>query len=242
MSNFVLLNPAQHSKLKVITERSEAYGDAVNYVMTFPFEFRNIQSCYPIFFQKDSASDAYYPIALLGFEQNENLFLDNPGWSAPYVPLMIRRQPFLIGYQTDANDPEKRNPMVSIDMDNPRVNENDGEALFLEHGGTSDFLQQATENLELIHQAHDHSTKFMAKLAELELIEAFSMTITLSNGSENQLLGFYALNEEKVQGLSGEVLADLNQQGFLQPLFMVIASQSCVRDLVDRKNKLSTQA
>ena len=242
MSNFVLLNPAQHSKLKVITERSQAYGDAVNYVMTFPFEFRNIQSCYPIFFQKDSASDAYYPIALLGFEQNENLFLDNPGWSAPYVPLMIRRQPFLIGYQADANDPEKRNPMVSIDMDNPRVNENDGEALFLEHGGTSDFLQQATENLELIHQAHDHSTKFMAKLAELELIEAFSMTVTLSNGSENQLLGFYALNEEKVQGLSGEVLADLNQQGFLQPLFMVIASQSCVRDLVDRKNKLSTQA
>jgi hypothetical protein len=82
----------------------------------------------------------------------------------------------------------------------------------------------------------------MAKLAELELIEAFSMTVTLNNGSENQLLGFYALNEEKVQGLSGEVLADLNKQGFLQPLFMVIASQSCVRDLVDRKNKLSTQA
>ncbi|GHA13348.1 peptidase [Arenicella chitinivorans] len=237
MSNFELLNPAQHSDLKVITERSADYGDAVNYVMTFPFEFRNIQHCYPIFFQKDATSSAFFPIALLGFEQNENLFLDNPGWNAPYVPLMIRRQPFLIGYQTDANDPNQRNPMVSIDMDNPRVNETDGEALFLEHGGTSDFLQQATESLELIHQAHEHSAKFMAKLAELELLEAFSMTVKLNNGSENQLLGFYTLNEEKVQNLSGDVLSQLNQQGFLQPLFMVIASHSCVSDLVERKNK-----
>ena len=237
MSNFELLNPARHSKLKVITERSADYGDAVNYVMTFPFEFRNIQHCYPIFFQKDPTSDAFFPIALLGFEQNENLFLDNPGWNAPYVPLMIRRQPFLIGYQTDANDPSQRNPMVSIDMDNPRVNETEGEALFLEHGGTSDFLQQATASLELIHQAHEHSAKFMAKLAELELIEAFSMTVKLNNGSENQMLGFYTLNEEKVQNLAGDVLSELNQQGFLQPLFMIIASHTCVGDLVERKNQ-----
>lgn len=237
MSNYVLLNQTEHAKLKVITDRSAELGDAVNFVMTFPFEFRNIQACYPIFFQKDPDKGIVYPVALLGFEQGENLFLDEAGWNASYVPLMIKRQPFLIGFQSDPADATKRNAMVSIDVDNPRVNQEKGEALFLEHGGTSEFLQEATQSLELIHQAHQHSEKFVNKLIELELLESFTLDIALENGSENQLLGYYTINEEKLQGLDGEVFGALNDEGFLQPLFMIIASHACIRNLVDLKNK-----
>ena len=42
----------------------------VKYVMTFPFEFRNIQSCYPIFFQKDASSGKFFPLALFGFDDD----------------------------------------------------------------------------------------------------------------------------------------------------------------------------
>jgi len=236
MTNFVLLNPEEHANLKVITERSAEYGDNVKYAMTFPFEFRNIQSCYPIFFQKDAESGKFFPLALFGFDNDENLFLSESGWNAPYVPLMIRRQPFLIGFQQDPDNPEQKTAIVSIDMDNPRVSESEGEVLFPEPGGTSEFLQKVTGNLELIHQGNEHSERFVNALIEHDLLESFTLEITLDDGSSNQLIGFYTINEDSLRQLSGGVLGNLNEQGFLQPIFMVLASHSCIRSLVDLKN------
>lgn len=236
MTKFVLLDPAKHANLKVITERSAKYGDNVKYAMTFPFEFRNIQSCYPIFFQKDSNSGKFFPLALFGFDNEENLFLTESGWNAAYVPLMIERQPFLVGFQEDPEKPGAKRAIVSIDIDNPRVNESDGEELFPAQGGTSEFLQKVSGNLELIHQAHMHSEKFMSALTEHGLLESFTLEIELNDGSGNQLLGFYTINETALQQLSGEDLGRLNEQGFLQPIFMVLASHSCLRTLVDLKN------
>lgn len=236
MTNFVLLDPAEHANLKVITERSAAYGDNVKYAMTFPFEFRNIQSCYPIFFQKDANSGKFFPLALFGFDNDENLFLSESGWNASYIPIMIRRQPFLIGFQKDPDNPEAKRAIVSIDMDNPRVNETEGEELFPAQGGTSQFLQKVTGNLELIHQAHIHSEKFVNALIEHDLLEAFTLEIKLNDGSGNQLIGFYTINEDSLRQLSGPALGGLNEQGFLQPIFMVLASHSRIRTLVDLKN------
>lgn len=236
MTNFVLLDPAEHANLRVITERSAQYGDNVKYAMTFPFEFRNIQSCYPIFFQKETESGKFFPLALFGFDNDENLFLSESGWDAPYVPIMIKRQPFLIGFQNDPDNPEGKKAMVSIDMDNPRVSESEGEVLFPQQGGTSEFLQKATANLELIHQANAHSEKFVNALIEHDLLESFTLDIELNDGSSNQLLGFYTINEDSVRQLNAGVLGSLNEQGFLLPIFMVLASHSCLRTLVELKN------
>jgi hypothetical protein len=236
MTNFVLLDPKEHSNLKVITERSERYGDNVKYAMTFPFEFRNIQSCYPIFFQKDADSGRFFPIALFGFENNENLFLSDAGWNATYIPVMIKRQPFLIGFQQDPENPEKKRAMVSIDLDNPRVSETEGEPLFLEHGGTSELVNKTAGNLELIHQASEHSEKFVASLIEHDLLESFTLDIELNDRSGNQLLGFYTINEDSLQQLTADALGSLNEKGFLQPIYMILASHSRIRTLVDLKN------
>ena len=235
MANFVLLDPAEHAHLKVITERSAAYGDDVHFAMTFPFEFRNIQGSYPIFFQKDPGSGKFYPVALFGFERGENLFLNETGWDARYVPVMIRRQPFLIGFQDDPEKPGQKRAIVSIDLDNPRVSETQGEALFPE-GGTSAFLQEVSANLELIHQASEHSKRFVDALIEHDLLESFTLEITLKDGSGNQLIGFYTINEDSLRQLSGPAFASLNEQGFLQPIYMAVASHSCIAELVDRKN------
>jgi len=247
MTNYVMLNNAEHAGLRVATERSKEYGDEVKHVMTFPFEFRNIQAHYPIFFQKDAETGTFFPLALFGFAGNENLFLTDDGWNADYIPLMIRRQPFLIGFQQDAENSAKKNAMVTIDLDNPRVlgldgdsqDDTPGEALFHDHGGTTDFLQEISQSLELIHQAHEHSDEFIKALVEHDLLESFTLEIELVDGSKNQLLGFYTIREESVQALSGEILGELNERGFLQPIFMVIASHSCIADLVARKNAIA---
>lgn len=241
MSNFVIVDSKLHTNLKVNTSRSAELGDNVMYTMTYPMEFRDIQSCYPIFFSKDPDSGQFYPAALLGFEEGDNLFLDDNGWQATYIPMMIRRQPFLIGFQPDPSQgKDATKPVVSIDMDNPRViaqgNDESGETLFDEAGNPSEFLQQTIGRLESIHRGLEHNKGFIAALLEHELLESFTLEITLNDGSNNKLMGFYTIAEEKLQTLSGDTLAKFNTQGYLQSIYMAMASFSRIRAMIDKKN------
>ncbi len=237
MTDYVMLNPEEHKDLRIDVSHSADMGDGVNFAMTFPFEFRNVQGHYPIFFQKSGDSGEFYPVALFGFEPGENLFLDEDGWTAPFQPAMIRRQPFLIGFQDQGPDIKEKKAVVTIDMASPRVGTVDGEPLFLEHGGTSNYLQQVTQTLELIHQAHEHSEKFVKALLDHELLEPFSLNVDLEDGSSHQLLGFYTINEQKLQALSGSTMQSFNEYGFLVPAYMILASHSCIRQLISLKNK-----
>lgn len=236
MPNYELLNNVDHKNIRVLTKRSPALGDNVHFVMTFPLEFRRVQSCYPIFFQKDANTGKFFPLALLGFEAGENLFLEEGKWDADYIPLMIRRHPFVIGYQQDDSAPEGKSMVVSIDMESPRVSQTDGEPLFLEHGGNSDFLASMTALLEDIHIGHQINAEFVEALVEFDLIETVSMEIELNDGSKRQLLGLYTINEERLEQLDGEALAKLHNRKFLFHIYMVLASLSSFRTLIDKKN------
>jgi len=237
MANYVMLNNVEHQNVKVITERSARYGDDVHFVMTFPIEFRRVQSFYPIFFQKDASTGKFYPIALFGFEAEENLFLKENGWDSNYVPLMIRRHPFLIGLQNAPEEADANRSVVSIDMGSPRVNETEGEALFLPHGGTSEYLASMIEVLEDIKVGHEMNAKFIDALLEFDLIESVSMEIELNNGSKRQLLGLYTINEERLEQLDSEALGKLHSRQFLLPVYMILASMSSFRTLIDKRNE-----
>lgn len=236
MTNYALLNNVDHAEIKIITERSARYGDDIMQAVVFPFEFRNIQACYPILFQQDSAG-GFYPLALFGFQDRENLFLDESGWQAPYIPAVVRREPFLIGFQDSKTQGEtERARVLSIDMDHPRVNREHGEPLFQPLGGRTPFLEKTADLLETIYAGIEHNRSFIGALQELDLLEAMTLEIELKDGSRNQLIGFHCLAEEKVQALSAEVLGELNERGYLMSLFMVLASMGNLQRLAELKN------
>ncbi len=234
MNNYALLNNVDHQDVRIITDRSAEYGDAVMYAPTFPAEFRDVQSTYPILFHTNEEGELY-PIALFGFQNGENLYLDDSGWDAPYVPAMIRRHPFMIGYQEDATQSEPTR-VLSLDMDHPRVSREKGEALFQPLGGRSPFLTSAANLLESIYLGVQHSEEFVKAVAQHNLFEPVSFNIQLKDGSTNQLLGFHTIHEERLQELSGDVLQSLSERGFLMPLFMLLASLSNIQTLVEKKN------
>ena len=99
MSNIELLDNVTHKDLKVITQNSAKLGDNNNDAMIFANEFVEIQREYPIFLRKDPETGQFYASAMLGLEQNENLFLHNDRWMARYIPAVVARGPFLIGFQ-----------------------------------------------------------------------------------------------------------------------------------------------
>ena len=236
MGEPALLNNVDHQDVRVITERSAKYGDDVMFAMTFPAEFRDIQTDYPILFHKHEEG-VYGPVALFGFTEGENLFLDDAGWNATYVPAMIRRQPFMIGFQqTKIDGNHELIRVLSIDMEHPRVSETEGEALFQPLGGRTEYLEDAANLLEVIYEGLEHGKAFVKELNDRGLIEEVSFDITLKDGSRNQLLGFAAINEDRVQELTAEALEQFNQKGFLMPMFMMIASMSNIRKLIEKKN------
>jgi hypothetical protein len=238
MANNVLLNSIDHKDLKVITERSQQYGDNVWYSLTFPAEFRSVQAYYPIFFNKDANTGQFFPVALFGFQDQENLFLTDNNWDAAYLPLSIARQPFLIGLQnTNEEGEDKKQRVLHIDMDHPRVNQEQGEALFLEFGGNTPYLDTVADMLEALHHGIVDSNIFIELLIEHELLESFNLDLELNDHSKHQMSGFYTINEEKLSELSSETLATLHARGYLQAIYMAIASQSNIRGLLNRKNR-----
>ena len=91
--------------------------------------------------------------------------------------------------------------------------------------------------MRTIYEGRKQSRHFIDMLVRHELIEAFTLNIPLDDGSNNQLLGFYTIAEEKLNGLPDQIIIDLMRNGYLQAIYMVIASFSNFRDLIARKNR-----
>jgi SapC len=238
MANHVLLNNVQHHDLKVLTGYGAEYGDNVATVLTFPTEFADVQREYPILFQKDSQTGEYRSIVLLGFEKSENLFLNNGQWNANYVPAIVARGPFLIGFQEqEVGGNISKEPVIHVDLDNPRISRTEGTPVFLPRGGNSSYIDQVAMILNGIRQGLDVSKEMFAVFSSMELIEPVNVEIKFTSDLQYDLQGLYTISQEKLAALDGESLARLNKSGFLQGAFLAVSSLSNLQRLVTLKQQ-----
>lgn len=237
MANHVQLNNVEHKDIRVITDRSSSLGDNLWYSLLIPREFRAAQSCYPIFFQKDPATGKFLSVALFGFQNGENLFLDQGGWSADYIPLSVLRQPFFIGRKPGVEEgKEKIHHVIHIDMESKRISKSEGELLFKEYGGNTPFLDRVSVMLETLHQGILEMDQFINILLMYDLLEPFTLAITLNDGSKNQLVGFYTINEEKLKILDEDAIIKMHRSGYLEAIYMILGSYSRISYLIEQKN------
>lgn len=234
MTKHELVNNIDHKDIKIDTKRCEEYGDNIWYSFTFVDEFRAVQAYYPIFFNKDPQTGQFTPVALFGFQDQENLFLDGHGWQAGYIPISVSRMPFTIGKQMQ-NGEEAR--VLTVNIEHPRVNKQIGQPLFLDFGGNSDYLESIAEMMEALHHGVAKNTEFVNCLTELELLEPFTLDVQLNDQSKNQMIGFYTINEEKLAKLSDEQLSGLWHSGYLKAIHFIMASQGNIGHLISKKNK-----
>jgi SapC len=233
MSNHQILNPTDHRDLRVHSGASAAFGDTVMASLTIPDEFRAVQAHYPIVFRRDLTSGAFSALAMFGFDNGENLFLDGDRWDARYRPLAQSIQPFLIGRAgSDAGIAQ-----VHIDMDHPRISTSgEGTRVFDDDGRTTPFMEAVATRLAELDSGYRQSPEFCATLERLELLEPFTLEVPLNDGSRHSLVGYHIIAEERLSALDGAALGDLQAKGYLLPVFMAVASISRFSDLVARKN------
>lgn len=233
MTKHQVLTPEQHGELRIRTDVGVDLGDAVMTTLTVPSEFRRVQDAFPILFRLDAATDTFTAFALFGFEAGENLFLDAVRWDAPYRPLTLDIQPFLIGRAS----PEIEGKQVHVDMGSPRVAANgEGVRVFDEFGRTTPYLDAIADKLGELDAGYQDSAPFFAALRRHELIEPLTLDVTLGDGSENRLVGWHTIDEERLAALDAAALGELQAEDHLLPIFMAVASIGRIGELVRRKN------
>ena len=233
MANHAILTAEQHRALRVDPAVGAERGDAVMSSLVVPGEFRRVQGDFPILFRLTPERDRYQALAMFGFEPGENLFLDHDRWDARYRPLAMRIQPFLIGRQPD----EQGERQVHVDLDSPRIaRAGEGIGLFDEFGRPTPYLDAVAEQLGELDAGWRGLDDFFAALDRHQLLEPLTLEITLDNGSINRLVGYHAINEDRLQALDAAALGDLHAAGYLLPVFMAVASLSKVAELIARKN------
>lgn len=233
------LDNITHKDLRIIISHHPDYGDNVSYTNVFVSEFRTVQAHYPIFLRKHTDSSQFEAVSLFGFAEQENLFLDAQGWHADYIPLTIRRRPFLIGFQNVQDQGMlKKEPVVHVDMDSPRVSNIEGEPVFLSQGGQSPLLQEVSSILKEIHLGHEQTNSFINTLLEHDLVESISVKVTLNDGKSHELTNLYSVNEEKVNALEGKLLQEFHTKGYVFLIHMMLASMANLTTLINKKNQL----
>jgi len=238
MANIEVLNHVTHQNLKVIAHPSDSRGDKVGSVLTFPTEYGSMMLEYPIFFRKDPQTGEFCSVALLGLQEDENLFLTGEQWHGHYLPLAFARGPFVISYQDQTELGKSENePVISIDRESPKVSLQKGESLFDSNGQASQFTQQVNRYLLAIHKGIEFSRAMFASFISCDLIEPVDLDIKLEDGSQFKIAGNYTIHEEKLLNLDGDTLVQLNKKGYLQAAYAVIASLNNMKKLIQLKNQ-----
>lgn len=238
MANIQALNPKHHSDIKIDTNYSAELGHNQGAVMVLPHELRDVQREYPILFRKHHETGRLFPNALLGFTEHENLYLSaNNQWHSDYVPMAFRKGPFLIGFKHDQNG--QQSPILSIDMDDPRVSNNGDVGLFDGENNPSEYLNNINDILHQMHEDNGIMLSMIDAFNELNLIEPLTLDIHLSNGERINFAGAYTIAEEKLLALKGSALEKLNGAGFLSAAYYISGSLGNIQKLINIKNNQS---
>jgi hypothetical protein len=237
MARYELLNNVAHKNLRVATRFGAAYGDDIGMVPAYPTEYAELVREYPIFFRKNEDGE-YQSVVLLGFGVNENLFLDGEQWKATYLPAHIARGPFLIGFQERNVDGELRHEaVINVDLEHPRVNFEEGEAVFLPQGGNSSYLEHVTTLLRGIRDGVEGGKAMYAAFDSLDLIQPLTLDIKFDDQHGANVTGLLGIDRERLAALDAESLHSLHRSGYLEGAYLVLASMHNMRRLMAEKQR-----
>jgi hypothetical protein len=231
MTQIVPLNKEAHRTLKVDGRAAAAYGDSRHFVQVIVNEFPRLVVHYPILFSKNADTGQLYCGAMLGFDQGENLFLEDWRERDTYRPLTLQRMPFY------AHGPE-----IAIDLDHPRVGAEAGQPLFDQTGRPSRYLQSIIWAFQDIKPGIETTKVFIARLLQLKLIEPIDIEVELDDGTRHQCVGLYTVNQDILEKLPDAAVVELFRRGYLTLIHLMIASLKQLPLMARRKNSRLLEA
>ncbi len=153
--------------------------------------------------------DQFVLVALMGIEQNKNLFVGKDGsWLAGYLPALLRASPFTLA---SVNTGEK---VLCVDDTVQMSIGNDGRPFFLEDKKPDESLIKAMEFLQAFDANRVVTLKAVNALNDAGLIKPWDITIKLTNGP-TRLEGLFGVSEAELNKVDKDTLIKLRDAGAL---------------------------
>ena len=230
--NVVPINKEQHGELFIEAVDGFGFANSSSSLYIAAIEFPQASQEYPIVFGKDS-NDVVFPVALLGLQPNQNLYIDdNDKWNAAYIPAYARRYPFILA---KANGTTEDQFTVCIDEGYSGFNTaKEGKPLFDQHGEQTEILTQAVDFLKDYQNHVALTTAFCENLVKLNLLESMTANIETKTGEKMSVGGFFAISRDKLKMLKPENLSDLAKTDQLELIYAHLNSLRNVKTLLDK--------
>lgn len=232
--NFEALNSQTHANLKINPVNGYGFAKKFHLTSLVLHEFPECAAHYPIVFVKKPDSEHFHPVALLGLEIGENLFVDNAGaWKAgAYVPGTFRRYPFGL-----ATVPGREGMIICFDKDSQNLSQESGEPLFGSDGEETELLKKIRSFLVEMYNSEQFAEKFTAKLQALGLLVPGNLQVNTPQGP-TRADGVFLVDEDKLSQLSDEEFLSLREHGFLAAIYSHMSSLLQVKKFFTLKNQL----
>jgi hypothetical protein len=203
------LNSETHAQWRIAPQATWAFAAKAHAVPLLAQEFAAAQADYTIAFAKDEAG-TYMPVALLGLQAEQNLFVNAQGQWQPgaYIPAYVRRFPF-----APAGEGDKM--VVVVETSSGVVGPfAEGEPLF-DNGQPSQTLQRALALVEAFHREAQGTQAFCRWLDEQQLLTPVSAEVRAGEHAAHRLDGMWVVNETKFNALPDDEVLKLFKSGQL---------------------------
>jgi hypothetical protein len=241
LARLVALNNKTHKNLRVNTGNIDEHGADLHMIPVVLSEFLKLVVQFPILFSKNVDTGQFVCVALMGLEEDENLFWQNAQFDSIYIPLNIARQPFFVGQGDQSGD----DYVICIDLQSPALSEltttGKQELLFDPEGAASHYLQSAQSILAQLINGEQQTAEFIQTLLKHNLLVPLSLDITFENEQSCTVNGLYSVDEDRLATLDISVLTELNTKSLLQPIYTQLASLGQIYALIDKKNRRNAQ-
>jgi len=206
-----------------------AFARGVNSVPVVAAEIPRAAHEYSIVFA--GSGDAITPVAVLGLEGEENLYVDADGkWNANYVPAFVRRYPFVFVQSEDGST-------FTLAMDEGWAGcnqEGRGNRLFSDGGEKTPYISEMMGFMEQYQANFLRTQAYCKKLNDLGLLESMRADFELADGRKISLGGFMVVNRERLKALPAETLAELLKTDELELTFIHLSSMDNFAGVVER--------
>lgn len=185
-------------------------------------EFGLASTSYPIIFVGNEKT----PIGAMGVRQDENLFVTGDGNvdSDFYIPAFARRYPFVF-----ANDQSQERLLLCVDRDAPMVS-NQPDVPFFENGQPTEYTNNAMQFCQEFERQRRSTGEFVKRLNDLNLFTQKSANFQPRDqqgnpsGDQQRIAEYWAIDEQKLNDLPDEQLAQLHRDGILGACYAHIIS------------------
>ncbi|RZM05948.1 MAG: peptide ABC transporter permease, partial [Sphingomonas sp.] len=126
----------------------------------------------------------------------------------------------------------------AVIVPDPRVGDDDGLPLFLEHGGNTPYLEHVTGVLRLLYEGMESAPAAYAALDDAGLLAPVTLTIDVSEERRYTVPDVLVVDVERLAALTGEPLERLHHAGILRLAILAAASLANVQQLIARKQRL----